>query len=77
MFTWTEQEDDEILKNGTTIMWAAGCTKAIQRFVENLSNKVGVEAALKLIEDKEYMKQFYVEYSDESYENETYFERLY
>lgn len=95
-FTWTDKEDPEVLNKGTTIMWAAGRTKAIQRFVEDLSNKVGakadwcfqagrahieimpegVEAAMKLINDEEFMKQYYVEYSDESYKNETYFQRL-
>lgn len=96
-FTWSDKEDDEVLKKGTTIMWATGSTKAIQKFVEDLSNKVGakadwsfqggrahieimpegVEAALKLINDLEFMKHYYVEYSSESKDNEMYFERLY
>lgn len=95
-FTWTNKEDDEVLKKGITIMWADGRSQAIQRFVEDLSNKVGykadwsfqggrahiemipegVDAAIKLINDDEYMKQFYVPYSDESYNNGTHFERL-
>lgn len=31
-FTWTDQEDEELYKNGITIMWAAGRTKSIQKF---------------------------------------------
>lgn len=95
-FTWEGNEDPEVLKKGCTIMWACGRTKAIQRFVEDLSNKVGAKAdwsfqagrahieimpegvnkAVELINNEEYMKQFLVEYSDESYENGTYFQIL-
>lgn len=40
-FTWTDKEDEELYKNGITIMWIAGRTKAIQKFVEALSYKIG------------------------------------
>lgn len=96
-FTWGDKEDPEVLKKGSTIMWAAGSTKAIQRFVEDLSNKVGakadwsfqagrahieimpegVEAAMELINDLEFMKHYYVEYSEETSRDGVYFERLY
>lgn len=95
-FTWANTEDSEVWEKGMTIMWAAGRTAAIQKFVETLSYKVGakadfsfqggrahieimpegIEAARKLINDEEFMKQFCVPYSDESYANGTYFERL-
>lgn len=40
-FAWTDKEDEELYKNGITIMWIAGRTKAIQKFVEALSYKIG------------------------------------
>lgn len=40
-FTWTDKEDDELYKNGITIMWMAGRSKAIQKFIEALSYKIG------------------------------------
>lgn len=40
-FTWSDKEDDELYKNGITIMWMAGRTKAIQRFIEALSYRIG------------------------------------
>ncbi len=40
-FTWTDREDEEIYKNGYTIMWVTGRTKSIQNFVEKLSYKIG------------------------------------
>ena len=41
IFTWSYKEDDEIYKHGKTIMWVAGTTDSIQRFVEELSYKIG------------------------------------
>ncbi len=95
-FTWTDQEDEELYKNGITIMWAAGRTKSIQNFVEKLSYKIGhkcdfsfsagrahidvlkdgYDKAVGAINDEEFMKQFYVPYSEETYDNGTYFEIL-
>lgn len=40
-FTWTDTEDDELYKNGITIIWVVGRQKAIQKFVEALSYKIG------------------------------------
>ena len=40
-FTWTDKEDEELYKNGVTIIWIAGRTKAIQQFVEELSYRIG------------------------------------
>lgn len=40
-FEWTDTEDDELYNNGVTIIWVAGRSKAIQRFVEELSYKIG------------------------------------
>lgn len=40
-FTWSDSEDTELYKNGVTFMWVAGRTKAIQKFVEELSYKAG------------------------------------
>lgn len=93
-FTWTNQEDPEISKNGLIILWVAGRSKAIQKFVEALSYKIGhkcdwsyiagrghidvlkegVDKALEAISDEEWMKQFIVPYSKETYDNDTYFE---
>ena len=93
-FTWTDKEDDELYKNGITVFWVSGRTKAIQRFVEVLSYKIGskcdfsftagrahidvskdgYDKAIEVINDKEFMKQFIVPYSTESYDNESYFE---
>lgn len=93
-FTWTDKEDEELYKNGITIMWMAGRSKAIQKFVEALSYKIGHKCdfafsagrahidvpevmyneALKVISDKDFMKQFIVPYSSETYVNETYCE---
>lgn len=93
-FTWTDKEDEELYKNGITIMWMAGRSKAIQKFVEALSYKIGrkcdfafsagrahidvpnevYDKALEVISDKDFMKQFIVQYSRETYENETYCE---
>ena len=39
-FTWTDKEDEELYRNGITIMWMAGRSKAIQKFVEALSYKI-------------------------------------
>ena len=95
-FTWTDKEDEELYRNGITIRWAAGRTKAIQKFVEALSYKIGSKCdfsftagrahidvsmnsykkALEVINDEEFMKQFIVPYSEETYDNETYFELL-
>ena len=41
-FTWTDKEDEELYRNGITIMWMAGRSKAIQKFVEALSYKIGL-----------------------------------
>ena len=82
-----------LYENGITIIWAVGRTKAIQKFVEALSYKIGSKCdwsftagrahidvlkddynnAIKVIEDKEFLNQFIVPYSEESYDAETYF----
>lgn len=92
-FAWT---DKEIYKNGITVIWAVGRSKAIQRFVEALSYKIGYKCdfaftagrahidtsreaygkCLEAINDKEFINQFIVPYSKETYENETYFELI-
>lgn len=41
MFTWTETEDKDIYENGKTVLWITGTRKAIQNFVEVLSNEIG------------------------------------
>lgn len=93
-FTWTDKEDPEISKNGLIVLWVVGRSKAIQKFVEALSYKIGhkcdwsymagrghidvlkegVDKALEAISDEEWMKQFIVPYSKETYDNDTYFE---
>lgn len=93
-FTWTDKEDVDLYKNGIIVMWVTGRTKAIQRFVEALSNRIGskcdfaftagrahidvskteYDKALEAVNNKEFMKEFIVPYSAESYNNETYFE---
>ena len=93
-FTWTDKEDNELFKNGITIMWMAGRTKAIQKFIEALSYRIGYkcdfsfvagrehidvpkdgyEKAVEAVNDSEFMNQFIVPYSDETYDNETYCE---
>ena len=95
-FTWTDKEDDELYRNGITIMWMSGRSKAIQKFVEALSYKIGskcdfsfnagrahidvsknsYDKAVEAINDEEFMSQFIVPYSNESYDNETYCEIL-
>ena len=89
-----DKEDDELYKNGITIMWMAGRTKAIQKFIEALSYKIGhkcdfsffagrahidvlkegYEKAVEAVNDSEFMNQFIVPYSRETYDNETYCE---
>lgn len=93
-FTWTDKEDEELYRNGITIMWMAGRTKAIQKFIEALSYRIGskcdfsfvagrahidvskdgYDKAIEAINDKEFMRQFIVPYSRETYDNETYCE---
>ena len=95
-FTWSDKEDEDLHKNGVILIWVAGRTKAIQKFVEALSYRIGSkcdfsfaagrahidiykdakERALEAINDEEFMNQFIVPYSQESYDNETYFEIL-
>lgn len=96
-FTWDkDREDLDISKNGLTVMWVAGRSKAIQKFVEKLSYKIGFKCdfsytagrahidvskeaygkALEVVQDSDFMSQFLVSYSEESYNNETYFEIL-
>lgn len=95
-FVWSDSEDTELYKNGVTVMWIAGRTKAIQKFVEELSyksgykcdfsriagrahidtSKEGLKEVIKVIKDKEFVNKFIVPYSEESYDNETYFEPL-
>ena len=95
-FTWGDKEDDELYRNGKTILWVSGRSKAIQKFVEALSYKIdskcdfsftagrahidvskdAASKALDVINDEEFMKQFIVPYSSETYNNETYFEPL-
>lgn len=93
-FTWTDKEDEELYRNGITIMWMAGRTKAIQKFIEALSYRIGskcdfsftagrahidvskdgYDKAIEAVNDEEFMKQFIVPYSRETYDNETYCE---
>lgn len=93
-FTWTDKEDAELYKNGIIVMWVTGRTKAIQRFVEALSNRIGskcdfaftagrahidvskidYDKALETVNNEEFMKEFIVPYSKETYDDETYFE---
>lgn len=96
-FTWyDDREDEELYLNGVSVMLVAGRTKAIQKFVEALSYKIGskcdfsftagrahidvfkdaYDKALEAVNDPEFMNQFIVPYSEESYYNETYFEIL-
>lgn len=95
-FTWTDEEDKELYKNGITVLWVAGRTKAIQKFVEELSYKINSKCdfsftagrahidvakesynkTLEMVNKEEFMKQFVVPYSRETYDNETYFEVL-
>ena len=95
-FTWTDKEDDELCRNGITIMWMVGRSKAIQKFVEALSYKIGskcdfsftagrahidvskdsYDKSIEAINDEEFMSQFIVPYSEESYDNELYCEVL-
>lgn len=90
----SSKEDPEIYRHGKRFLIVVGKTKAIQKFVEVMSYKIGhkcdfsyvagrahidvlldgYEKALEVINDKEFMNQFIVPYSKESYENETYFE---
>lgn len=39
-FTWSDKEDKELYRNGITIIWIEGRSKAIQKFVEVLSYKI-------------------------------------
>lgn len=93
-FTWTDEEDENLYRNGITVMWLAGRTKAIQRFVEALSYKIGSKCdfsftagrahidvsrdsynkAIEIVNDSEFMQEFIVPYSRETYDNETYLE---
>lgn len=40
-FSWSDKEDEELYRNGITVVWMAGRSKAIQKFVEALSYKIG------------------------------------
>lgn len=40
-FTWSDKCDEEIWKNGKTVLMIAGSSKLIQKAVEELSNKSG------------------------------------
>ena len=93
-FTWSDREDEELYRNGITIMWMVGSTKAVQKFIEALSyridskcdfsftagrahidvSKEGYNKAIEAIGDEEFMRQFIVPYSKETYNNETYCE---
>lgn len=93
-FTWADKEDEELYKNGITIMWMSGRTKAIQKFIEALSYKIGrkcdfsftagrahidvskegYDKAIEAINDEEFMRQFIVPYSEETYDDKTYCE---
>ena len=95
-FTWTANEDPEIFKNGIRVLWIAGRSTAIQKFVEALSNKIGhkcdwsfsagrahidvmkdgYDKCIEAINDEEWMSQFIVPYSKETYDDGTYFEIL-
>lgn len=90
-FTWGDKEDLYLYENGVTILWMQGRTKAIQKFVEELSYKIGfkvdfsftagrahidvnpkgVDAAIKVINDDEWMKKFIVPHTEKSFNNET------
>lgn len=93
-FEWdSSKEDQEIYRHGKRFLLVLGRPKAIQKFVEALSYKIGhkcdfsyiagrahidvlpdgYEKALEAIKDKEFMNQFIVPFSIESYDNETYF----
>jgi hypothetical protein len=96
MFTWADEEDEELYRNGSTILLVCGRTKAIQKFIEDLSYKIGykcdfafsagrahidvpkehADEAIEVISDDKFMNKYIVHYSNESYENETYFEVL-
>lgn len=93
-FLWSDKEDEELYRNGITIIWVAGRTKSIQNFVEKLSYKIGYKCdfsftagrahidvfkeaydkAVETINDDDFMKEFIVPYTKETYDNETYFE---
>ena len=93
-FIWTNKEDEELYKNGITIMWMAGRAKSIQKFIEALSYRIdskcdfsftagrahidvlkdGYDKAIEAVNDEEFMSQFIVPYSEETYDNETYCE---
>ena len=92
-FTWSDKEDPELYKNGVTIMWVVGRTKAIQKFVEELSYAIGYKCDFSMTAGRahidvlkealpkcrevltdEFLSRFIVPYSQESYDNETYFE---
>ena len=93
-FVWTDKEDHYLAKYGITILYVTGRSKAIQKFVEELSYKIGskcdfgtfcgrshidvspdyVDKALEAINEKCFMDKFIVPYSEESYNNETYFD---
>lgn len=96
-FIWdADKEDEDLYRNGITVMWVVGRSKAIQNFVELLSYKIGskcdfsftagrahidvskdwYDKAVEVITDKNFMKQFIVPYSKESFDNDTYFEVL-
>lgn len=91
-FTWSDKEDEELYRHGITLVWMDGSAKAVQRFVEALSYKIGFKCdfaytagrahidvpkegyakAFEAIHDENFMKEFLVPYSEESYDNRTY-----
>lgn len=40
-WTWSDLEDPEIVKNGVTVCFVDGRSKAIQKFVEKASYRIG------------------------------------
>lgn len=39
-WTWSEKEDDELYREGVTVLWVDGRTTAVQKFIEALSERV-------------------------------------
>lgn len=54
-FSWTDKEDDNLLKYGITITWVIGRAKAIQKFVEALSYKIGYKCDFSFVAGKAHI----------------------
>lgn len=48
-FSWSNEEDEELYRNGITVVWMVGRSKAIQKFVEALSYKIGYKCDFSFI----------------------------